>query len=178
MALVDQHYAQALFELAQAGRITPAALERDLRAFSAELEAAPALRQALESPAVTAPARNKILLMLGERMQLEPLSRNFLLVLARHGRMGRLEAVWRAYEELQRAAAGRVRAEVVSARALGEAERAALEQRLAAVTGRSLEASYRLDAHLLAGFIARIGDTVYDASLRGRFEHLRRHLQV
>ncbi len=177
MALVDQRYAQALFELVEAGRIAPAALERDLAAFTAELDAVPALRQALESPAVPAPARVSIITLLAGRLGLDPLSRNFLLVLSHHARLPRLSLVWQAFEELQRAAQGRVRAVITSARELSGADREALERRLAALSGRRLDAGYRQDPGLLAGFIARMGDTVYDASLRGRLERLRRHLQ-
>ncbi len=177
MAQVDQRYAQALFELVAAGRLDADTLARDVRAFTAEFEAAPGLRPALESPAVAAPARARLIALLAARLALAPLSRNFLLVLSRHGRMARLELVWQAYEELERQAHGRVRAEITSARELEAAARAALEHRLAAVSGRRLEAGYRLNPELLAGFVARIGDTIYDASLRGRLERLRRHLR-
>ena len=41
------------------------------------------------------------------------------------------------------------------------------------MAGLEIRATYKQDASLLGGVVLRIGDTVYDGSVRGRLEELR-----
>lgn len=66
-----------------------------------------------------------------------------------------------------------VEAEVASAAPLTDVERDALRERLARLTGRRVELRERVDPGLLGGLVVRIGDRLYDGSVRGRFERLR-----
>ena len=47
---------------------------------------------------------------------------------------------------------------------------------LAKLTGKKIEAKYALDPALLGGAVVRIGDTVYDGSLRSRLNEMRTRL--
>jgi F-type H+-transporting ATPase subunit delta len=67
-------------------------------------------------------------------------------------------------------------ARVSSARELSAAEKMSLEQRLAAVTGKTVRATYSKDASLLGGAVVRIGSTIYDGSVRGQLERLKEDL--
>src|SRR5262249_61888389 len=65
---------------------------------------------------------------------------------------------------------GIAEAEVRSAVELTAAQKSALAQMLARVTGKRVETTYALDPALLGGAVVRIGDTVYDGSLRHRLD--------
>jgi F-type H+-transporting ATPase subunit delta len=67
-------------------------------------------------------------------------------------------------------------AQVSSARALTAGEKKSLEQRLAAVTGKTVRATYAEDATLLGGAVVRIGSTVYDGSVRGQLKRIKEDL--
>ncbi|MGN6592467.1 MAG: F0F1 ATP synthase subunit delta [Terriglobales bacterium] len=42
--------------------------------------------------------------------------------------------------------------------------------------GRKLQTRYATDPELVGGFVAQVGDQVYDGSIRGRLERLRQAL--
>jgi F-type H+-transporting ATPase subunit delta len=71
---------------------------------------------------------------------------------------------------------GIAEARVSSARELTAAEKKSLEQRLAAVTGKTVRATYSEDATLLGGAVVRIGSTIYDGSVRGQLERLKQEI--
>jgi F-type H+-transporting ATPase subunit delta len=72
--------------------------------------------------------------------------------------------------------AGIVEATATSALALDDAEVAALTKRLEQLTGARIELERKVDPSLLGGIQVRIGDTLYDGSVRGRLERLRTRL--
>jgi F-type H+-transporting ATPase subunit delta len=60
--------------------------------------------------------------------------------------------------------------------ALSDAQKKDLEQTLQRVTGKKIAATFSLDAKLLGGVLVRVGDTIYDGSLRNRLNGLRERL--
>ena len=68
------------------------------------------------------------------------------------------------------------RADVTSAHELSEVEKAELRAALAHLTGKSVEAEYRVDPALIAGAVVRIGSTIYNGSVQAQLERLRAQL--
>ena len=73
---------------------------------------------------------------------------------------------------------GKATARVRSAVALDEATIGRLEQALSEATGRPIEVQAVVDPSVIGGIVARIGDTIIDGSLRGRFDSLRGTLEA
>jgi F-type H+-transporting ATPase subunit delta len=71
---------------------------------------------------------------------------------------------------------GTVDAVARTARPLTEEETAMLQEKVAQMTGRSVHLDVELDESLIGGLTVRVGDTLYDASVRGRLERLRERL--
>ena len=67
-------------------------------------------------------------------------------------------------------------ARISSARELTAAEKKSLEQRLSAVTGKTVRASYSEDSSLLGGAVVRIGTTIYDGSVRGQLQRMKEEI--
>ena len=67
-------------------------------------------------------------------------------------------------------------AEITSAHALNDADRAELEAQVAKLAGGRVRATYREDATLLGGAVVRIGSTVYDGSIRAQLAQLKQRL--
>lgn len=167
-------YAEALFAVAEAeGEL--ATVEDQLYAFGKTLEAQTDLREALTDP--TLPAENKkavIRDLLGERAN--PHTVNVLGFLIDQGRA---REIGRIVEELTAVAAERrahVVAEVRSAVALDEGQRARLAQALSAATGRQVEVKVVVDPTLVGGVVAKVGDEVFDGSVRSRLDEARGRL--
>lgn len=99
-----------------------------------------------------------------------------LVILARHGRLGLLPAVARAYTDERNRRSGKVPVEVVSAVALDEAFEARIAEQLAAALGRPCVLTSRVDAKLLGGLTVNVGEQTYDASVATSLKRLRRRL--
>ncbi len=74
--------------------------------------------------------------------------------------------------------AGPTPAEVISAIPLTDAQRDAVEARLVAQYGPSLEFSYRVDPAILGGMIIRVGDKLIDGSVASRLAVMKQSLGV
>jgi F-type H+-transporting ATPase subunit delta len=68
---------------------------------------------------------------------------------------------------------GMVVAEVQSAVALDAGQVARLEAALSKATGKTVQAKVVTDPSLIGGVVAKIGDTIFDGSVKGRFEDVR-----
>jgi F-type H+-transporting ATPase subunit delta len=122
---------------------------------------------------VSAAAKRAAALEIGTRLELSPLVRDFVGLVARAGRAPDLAAIAVAYRDLVDQALGRVRARVRTRVPLGEAEREALRARLAGVMGaRQVVVEEEVDASLLGGFVAEIGTYLVDASLDGQLARI------
>jgi len=97
-------------------------------------------------------------------------------VLINNDRIGQVEEVAEAYRRELQQRQGIRQAEVVTARALSEVERATLLAGIGKLAGSRVEANFKLDASILGGSVVRIGSTVYDGSVRGRLERLKEAL--
>jgi len=80
--------------------------------------------------------------------------------------------------ELAAAEADRRVAEVRSAVELSDDERSRLAAALGWLTGRTVEVRDAVDARLLGGFVATVGDTVVEGSVRHRLEQLRERFHL
>ncbi len=172
---VARRYAGALIELAAAqGAVDP--VRKALAALADAWRGSPELRAVMRSPTVDLEGRTKVMEALGRRLGVPPLLQHAVALLVRRGRIALLPDLAEAYERLAFEREGRVRAEVVTAARVGrgylEELRAVLEQ----VTGRKVALEHRVDESLLGGVVARVGDVVFDGSVRNRLEELRERL--
>lgn len=134
------------------------------------------LRHVMFSPAVPAAKKRGVIAQLAGNLGLAPIVRNFLYVVIDHRRMEHLAAIREAFELAVDEALGFVKAEVTSAQSLSGPQRGSLEAGLIKLTGKRVRMQFAVDDSLIGGVVARIGSTVYDGSVRGRLDVLRRRL--
>src|SRR3990172_8995168 len=174
-AAVARRYAKALWALARdEGRPEPVA--RELAAFERVLADQPLLRNVLLLPWAKAATKRAIVLSVAERVQLSPLARNFLALVAQRRRLALLAEIRVAYERLVDEAAGRVRARVRSAAPLSEAQRAAIRGRLGRRLGKTVLLDTAVDPTLVGGFVAEVGSRLLDTSVKGQLAALRERI--
>jgi F-type H+-transporting ATPase subunit delta len=147
-----------------------------LCAFEDLLDASPDLRHVLLSPAVIASKKRAVAGRLAGELGLSPKVRNFLYVVIDHRRMDQISGIREAFQESIDRRLGVVRADVISARELKESERGALETGLSKIANKRVRMEFSVDNSLIGGVVARIGSIVYDGSVRGQLEALRRRL--
>jgi F-type H+-transporting ATPase subunit delta len=171
-------YAKALVDLATApgAAVSPRQVSDQLCAFEAALASSVELRRILLSPAVPPVRKRAVVGRLGQALGLAALVRNFLYVVIDHRRVARIGEIRAAFDTLLDERLGLVRADVASAVPLTETEQQAVAAQLTRLSGRRVRAEFAVDAALIGGVKAQVGSTVYDGSVRGQLETLRRKL--
>jgi F-type H+-transporting ATPase subunit delta len=168
-------YANALADIAlEQGAAEPMA--KQLSEFGAAYAESAELRTFLATPGVTREVKQSVIEKLAARMGMSKIIRNFLFVMVDNQRTLLLPDILATFQEVIRRRQGVAEAEVSSAVKLSEAQKSQLLQTLERLTGKKIQAKYALEPDLLGGAVVRIGDTIFDGSLRSRLTEMRRRL--
>ena len=171
-------YAKALLEVASKeapqGGIEQVAEELD--AFTALIRQNPALDRVLTNPAVPAPRKRAAVAELTKMAGVSAMVSKLLALLAERDRLVLLNDVAAIYRELLMDRQNVVRAEVTTATPLAADKTQAIEHGLAAVTGKRVSMVTKVDKDIVGGVVARVGGTVYDASIATQLKKIRARL--
>ena len=168
-----RRYAEAVFELADRDK----ALDtwRDDLRLAASLVGDPQVERVLTNPMVPLAEREALVgRLLKPRISAGAL--NLVLLLTRRSTTSMLPAIADEYQRLLNLRRGIVSAVVTSATALTKEEDTAIRDKVAKMTGTTVEVRTAVDPALIGGLTVRIGDRLIDASVRGRLERLREQL--
>jgi F-type H+-transporting ATPase subunit delta len=168
-----RRYAEAAFEIGRADR-TLDAWERDMATIGGTMKH-PELRRLLQHPAIPFAEKERVLRAVMGR-GVAPVAVNLVLLMVRRGRPGAVEPMIARFSELLRRERGVALAQVRTALPLDDGQRAEVAARLRALTGSQVEMDETVDPDLIGGIAVRIGDQLYDASVRSRLERLRARL--
>jgi F-type H+-transporting ATPase subunit delta len=168
-------YANALADVALAQGAADAALKQ-LNDVAAAFATSGELRNVLASPAVPREAKHSVIEKIAARAGAGKIIRNFLFVIADHQRTHILPEIVAAFEDVIRQRQGVAEAEISSAVELSAAQKKKFAQTLERITGKKIEAKYSLDPTLLGGAVVRVGDTIYDGSVRSSLNEMRARL--
>lgn len=175
MKSASHQYANALADIALAQGAAEPALKQ-LADFAGVYAESAELRNFLSSPAVDREAKHGVIEKLVARLGADKIIRNFLFVVVDHGRTHILPEMVAAFQEVVRQRQGITEAEVSTAVELSAAQKAEFAFTLERMTGKRVEAKYSLEPTLLGGAVVRIGDAIYDGSLRQRLNAMRASL--
>ena len=175
MKSASLQYANALADIALA-QGAAAAVTKQLADFGSVYAESAELRTFLASPAVDRTAKHGVIEKLLARIGGSEIVRNFLFVMIDHQRAYILPEMIAAFQEVVRRREGIAEAEVSSAVELSATQKAEFAFALEKLTGKRIEAKYSLEPKLLGGAVVRIGDTIYDGSLRSRLNEMRARL--
>jgi F-type H+-transporting ATPase subunit delta len=165
---VARNYAEALFA---AGATFGAVLDAVAGAIAADERIA----TALESPRVSKAAKAKILerALKGEA----PVEFvRFLQAVVRRGRQGLLAEIALGYQVLLDEKLDRVHAGVTLADEADARTQKQVVERLTKALGREVRAYFRSDPRILGGVVVRVGDRIYDGSVRRRLTAVQRRM--
>jgi F-type H+-transporting ATPase subunit delta len=170
MSAIGRRYAKAIAAVAeeQHGLEQTGDELQLLRALAED----PQIAHGLSNPLLSPSARRGLAQAIADQFKLRPMMRNFLSLLADHGRLGALPVIAEEYQKLLDAKLGRVRATITSAAPLTSEQVDEIIGALARQTKRTVLAEQRVDAKLLGGVVVDIEGKVYDGSLRTQLEGL------
>lgn len=170
-----RRYAQAILDLAKRDNT----LERwlsDLKVLNGVF-GTPGAVTALEDPKLTEEARQAFVERLVPKDLVQPLARNFMLLLIRRERVGLLPRILEVFQTMYNHEKGIVIADVVTAVPLDAAQKQRVQTQLAQITGgKQVELRLHEDPRILGGMVARIGDELLDASVATRLAALAQRL--
>jgi len=164
-------YASALFDLARDQRQIES-VGNSLDALSQALLDSRDFAELVASPLVSRDEAGKAFAALAPQLGLDPVTTNFLGVLARNGRKRQLPAVIRAYRRLAAEHRGEATAEVVTARPLNDDQLAGLKRQLKSRAGRDVTIDATVDPNILGGIVVKLGSQQIDASIRTKLNRL------
>ena len=170
-ASLGGRYALALFELAAQDRKVEA-VEQSLGTVRDALDQSADLRQLTASPLIGRGEAGRAALAVADDLRLDPLTKNFMGVLAENRRLAALPDIIRAYRQLAARHRGEATASVTSAHSLDDEQVRELKQQLRLRLGREVAVDLTVDPDLLGGLVVRIGSQMIDSSIRTRLNAL------
>ena len=171
MSGLAARYASALFDLAKAkGLLDETAA--DLLKLSAAYDESPDLRRLVSSPISGRADQARVMNVLAEKLDLTPLTKNFVGLLAARRRLLALRLIIENYVTLRSRERGEILAEVVSPVDLTSVQQTTLAEILKGAIGKEIAINFQIDASLLGGLIVKVGSLMVDGSLRNKLQHM------
>jgi F-type H+-transporting ATPase subunit delta len=164
-------YAIALFELANEQKQLDAVGE-SLAALTQALAESDDFRALTTSPLVGREQALQAVAATAQVMGLDPITANFLGVLARNRRLAQLGNVIRAFNTLAARHRGEITAEVTSPHTLDDGQVDAIRKNLRTRYGSDIALDLSVDPAILGGLVVKIGSRMIDGSIRTKLNGL------
>jgi F-type H+-transporting ATPase subunit delta len=169
---IAKKYAKAFLEIGlQDGNYE--ALGQDLNKMADLLRENKELRVVLWSAAFRKPTRQAIVRKIGERLGLATTTIEFIDLLIQKKRIDLFFETTKAYRDRCDEVAGRARATLVTPMELPSGLVQEIKSQLESLAGKEVILSLERDPSLIGGFLTRIGNVVYDGSLKAQIAKLR-----
>jgi F-type H+-transporting ATPase subunit delta len=176
MAAIAAPYARAFADVVFEAHLNANDVQQQLNDFVAAWRESADLREVFLDQSFPSEQKVAILDKLNARLGMSVQVRNFIAVLIQHNRLDVLDDVLSEYGKEVNRRLGISEVQVTTARPLDANERQGIEQKVAAMTGTQVQATYHEDKSLLGGVVVRVGSTVYDGSVKGRLDRLKEQL--
>jgi F-type H+-transporting ATPase subunit delta len=164
-------YATAVFSIAREDRSLDA-LERDVDALSAALGESADLRDLIHSPIYGREESQAAIMAVARKMELGQTVTNVLGLMAQKRRLFVMPQFLAALRERLSAERGEVTADVISAKALTEAQSDRLARTLAEKVGKDVKINQTVDESLIGGLVVKVGSRMIDTSIRSKLASL------
>ena len=166
---IARPYARAVFEQSQE--------EGDLQKWSVMLQllklivSDPAMQSVIKNPRLEREKLAELILDICGKHLTES-GRNFVNLLVDAGRISVAPQIHALFEEKKDRAEGVAGVEVISAYPLDDNQQEKIKKIMAKRLGKKIDITTRIDKSLIGGAVIRAGDSVIDASLKGRLKQL------
>lgn len=172
LTTIARPYAKALYQLATKKGEVQIWL-REL-ALLAQISEDKQMSSLLKEPEVTWQDKLSIILDIVGKERLQPLMKNFLVVLGRNRRFKLLPFIYKVYQDMLLAEKHVQQATVFTAFALSDEELGKIVGEIEARYQVQLQVNVKVDRQLIGGFKIEFGDRVLDMSVKGELNSLKR----
>jgi F-type H+-transporting ATPase subunit delta len=146
----------------------------DMRIILHAIESSRDLQLAMKSPVIKSDVKESILTEIFSR-RIDAESINFVKFIIRKGRESLIDSIARRFLEMRDEHLGILQAQVHSAFELSSEHKEQIKKSFEYLLNKRVNISYQIDEKLLGGFVAKIGDTIYDASVKHQLGLLKKH---
>jgi len=171
-----KRYAKALVEIGKE-QDALAKYGQDLAAITQLVETSKDFREVLINPVFTKEDKKKIAGQILQKMGTDLMVINFVNVLIDRKRIDQLTGIETAFRQKMDEILGISRGEVVSAEPLDEDELGRITDALSNITRKQVLVTSKVDPFLIGGLVARVGDMVFDGSIRTQLNQLKESLK-
>ena len=169
---IARRWAKALLLLAEEENrllVVSREVERAADAWASSDE----LRSILVNPMIDVQVRTAVFEEVVKRLSLTKTTENFLRLLNDKRRIGEIVAISREFQRLADEKENRIRAEVISAAPLADTVVAGIQATIEAATRKKVIMTRREDRSLIGGIVTKVGDLMYDGSLRTQLDRIK-----
>ncbi len=171
-------YARALLDVALKEQADLSTVDAQLSALATLFAANEGLRKALLNPAVPVPRKRAAVEEIVAKSGVLPIVGRTLVLLAERDRLVLVPDVAESFGQRLMDIRNVVRAEVTTAEPLPPERIKAIQDSLATATGRTVDITTRIDPSIIGGMVARVGGTVFDASVTSHLQRIRQRLDA
>lgn len=170
-----RRYAKAIFDIGTStGSLDQ--IGANLKSLAAAMKESPELQSSLSNPAIRRADRRKVVDALLTRTLATQHTKNLVYLLLDGERLFALPDISREVNAMIEAKGGRISAEITSAKPLDPSQLSQITAALEKLSGKKVDVIRKEDANLLGGVVAKVGDKVYDGSLRTQLRAIRDEL--
>lgn len=172
--LLAKRYAQALFGLALDNKSVEQ-VASDMSLVQSVLTQNRDLRKVLHNPVLDASVKLRLVrAIFGQKKLISELSLRFIQLIVRKKRESNLLGICQAFEDLYFEFKNLVRAEVITATLLDEANKKELTDKINSITHKEVRLKETVDENLVGGFVLRVDDYQLDASISRKLRNLKK----
>lgn len=176
ISAISRRYAKALVEIGAERKMVEQFGAELARANAAFAQVAP-LRLLMESPTLGLEKKAAIMADLGQALELSEGIRNFLGLLLEKDRLRYLPQIENDYRAFADERSGMLRARIMTAAELSEAQRDGIRAAMERQTGKKVELTSTVDPSLIGGIQVEIGGKVFDGSLKTQLKRIEETLK-
>jgi F-type H+-transporting ATPase subunit delta len=172
---IARRWAKALFEIGvEKGNLV--GLSREVQRAAEAWEVSEELRATLGNSLLPEKTRRKIWEAVVQRLGATKIGKNVFQLLFEKGRLAELPGIARELQVLSDIKDNRLRAELISAEPVGEDVTSRLKAAIQRQTGKAVVLTTRRDPSLIGGIVTRVGDLMYDGSVKSRLERIKEEM--
>jgi len=169
---IAKRYARAFFDIAGEDKLFEKYYE-ELSGFAGIVQGDKDLKEFLANPVFSQAEKKAVVEAIIQKVKMSDMTANFLKLLVDKKRIGMLAEIADYYRELMDEVLKRVRVSVKTAFPLPVGVTTEIKQGLAQMTGKQTEVTIEEDRSLLGGIVIRVGDTLYDGSIKTQLSNIR-----
>jgi len=169
---IAKRYARAFFDIASEDKLFEKYYE-ELSGFALIVQGDKNLKEFLANPVFDQAEKKQVVEAIIQKVKMSDMTANFLKLLVDKKRIGMLAEISDYYRELMDEVLKRVRVSLKTAFPLPADVTAEIKQGLEKMTGKQTEVTIEEDSSLMGGIVIRVGDTLYDGSIKTQLSNIR-----